>query len=241
MISRRHFLLMTACALIADRGRASNILPDDGLSAGQREKTISWLEYRSQMTELANKYASSDISQQMIVDQGSRYLKQLDINSTDFENAVANAFESGNHYWLWQRLIKGRNINGGILNIHHHQAVPLHDHPGATGILRIISGKAEIWQFDEVNSSNKSAEVNEVELQRVSYRILKAGDMAVLTPQQGNIHALRALTGRCRMLDFFIPPYDRSRRSWYEPLTKNWFDKAKVACRKISQDEFLPA
>jgi hypothetical protein len=65
--------------------------------------------------------------------------------------------------------------------------------------------------------------------------------MTVLTPQKGNIHALRAVSKQCRMLDFFIPPYQRSQRSWYVPLAENWFVEERVACRKIPQHAYTEA
>ncbi len=117
--------------------------------------------------------------------------------------------------------------------------VQLHDHPGATGVVRILSGEAEVWLFDEVKG-NKS-EPGVAELSRVSRQILRAGDSVVLTPDKGNIHALKALSKECSMLDFFIPPYDKNQRSWFEPLTENWFDMATILCQKVSQNAYTKA
>jgi len=135
--------------------------------------------------------------------------------------------------------MKAENINGGILNIDNKQVVQLHDHPGATGMVRIISGEVEIWQFD--NSTDNAATQDINELTRVSRNILRAGDVAVLTPDNGNIHALRSISKTCSMLDFFIPPYEKSQRNWFEPLEDNWFDKEKILCRRISQHVFMAA
>jgi hypothetical protein len=43
------------------------------------------------------------------------------------------------------------------------------------------------------------------------------------------------------MLDFFIPPYKRSQRSWYRPLDEDWFNRDKISCRKIPQDDYMDA
>jgi quercetin dioxygenase-like cupin family protein len=227
MLTRRELLLTAAAALLPAKVLAI---------AGQ--KNISWSAFQDQMTALAAAAANRDLEQKAVAERGMRYLKQLDIQSAEFKEAVDVSFETGNRYWLWQRMIKGQDINGGILNIDSDQLVPLHDHPGATGIIRIISGEVEAWQFDVLrqDSGEKGKGTdgrNTTELSRVSHRILKAGDMVVLTPDKGNIHALRAVSKQCRMLDFFIPPYQRSQRSWYEPLAENWFNEERVACRKI--------
>jgi hypothetical protein len=235
MVTRRELLLAATAAL----------LPAKVLAIAE-QRTISWSEFQDQMTALAASAANRDFDQRAVAESGMRYLKQLDIQSAEFKEAVDVSFETGNRYWLWQRMIKGQDINGGILNIDSGQLVQLHDHPGATGMVRIISGEVEAWQFDELTQDNgnngKGTDGQDItELTRVSHRILKAGDMAVLTPEKGNIHALRAVSKQCRMLDFFIPPYQRSQRSWYEPLTESWFNEERVACRKIPQHAYTDA
>jgi len=202
-------------------------------------KAISWKEFQAQMTTLAE--ARTTINQSTIIKRGLQYLRQLDLHSTDFKLAVKESYETGNRYWLWQRMIKENNINGGILNINSEQPVQLHDHPGAIGMVRIISGETEVWQFDIHKGNQIVNEENIVDLVRVSHSVLRAGDIAVLTPQKGNIHALRAISKQCRMLDFFIPPYQQSQRSWYEPLTNNWVDKKQISCRKIPQHTYSKA
>jgi hypothetical protein len=161
-------------------------------------------------------------------------LKELDIKSTDFLDAVKHSYESGNRFWLWQRMVRTGVLNGGVLNIDSTQMIPLHDHPGATGMLRIMEGEAEVWQFDpavKVSSSSR-------ELKLVSRKILRPGDVAVLTPYKGNIHAVRSLSKECSMLDFFIPPYDRKKRSWYEPVTSDWQGKSEIVCKQVSESDY---
>jgi hypothetical protein len=237
MLSRRQLLLaVTTAALLPARVLAS---------AGQQEKAgsgeIGWSEFQRRMNALADAQAASSIDQQMLVTRGQQNLKQLDIRSPQFSDAVDVSYETGNRYWLWQRLIKQQNINGGILNINSEQLVQLHDHPGATGLLRIISGEVEVWQFDESAEPGTVASQELSELARLSHKVLRAGDMAVLTPDKGNIHALRSISKECRMLDFFIPPYVVSQRSWYQPQLENWFDKERILCRKIPQHAYMDA
>ena len=109
-------------------------------------------------------------------------------------------------------------------------------------MVRVISGETEVWLFDEIKAEKgKADDSGIVELVCLSRRVLKPGDTAVLTPDKGNIHALKAVSQQCSMLDFFIPPYQRSQRNWYQPLATDWFDKEKVACRKIPQHAYSEA
>lgn len=212
----------------------------ENLSQKQMQKVLGWGEFENKIQLLAQ--SVEDVSRlQAVADQGMEYLKQLDIDSAEFTRAVNDAYESGNRFWLWQRMIKAQNIKGGILNIERNQLVQLHDHPGAIGMVRIISGETAVWQFDEVAHKEVHSGHVTAELNCVSRRILKPGDTAVLMPKKGNIHALRALTKECRMLDFFIPPYERSLRSWYQPFADNWFNQDRIYCLKVPQHEFSMA
>lgn len=226
---------------------AMTLLPGRVITAAGRvsqdtaNDKLGWSEFEQNMTALAELQAGGRLDQQSLVERGRQYLLKLDLASAGFAGAVDASYETGNRYWLWQRMVKQRNVNGGILNINNEQLVQLHDHPGATGLLRIISGETEVWQFDQLATGSDTWDVGTVELVRVSRRLLKPGDTAVLAPDKGNIHALRAVTKECRMLDFFIPPYKSSQRSWFEPLTANWFEKEKVLTRKIPQHAYTKA
>ncbi len=236
MINRRQFLLASLSVAL---------FPVSAVSKSDFNSEISWSEFQKNISDLADGYVRhfpehNVQGHQLLAERGLNILKQLNFNSEEFNKAVVNSYETGNRYWLWQRLMKETNVNGGILNISNKQLVQLHDHPGATAMVKIISGEAEVWQFDNV-SKDKASSDDMAELVRVSHKILRAGDTAVLTPERGNIHALRSVSDSCRMLDFFIPPYKRSQRSWFQPQLKNWFDKEKIVCKKIPQHEYLLA
>ena len=225
MISRREFVQ----AILG-----LTLLPRELLAKQVDNKLIDWHTFQSEINRIATATMHGHLDQRKMSQQSLFYLQQLDVKSTTFIDAVENSFETGNQFWLWQRLIKQSNLNGGILHIDKENLVPLHDHPGATGMLKIIHGEVEIWNFDVREKEVSSL----VELKRTSRRILRAGDVAVLHPDQGNIHALRSITQECSMLDFFIPPYKGSERSWYEPLDKSWFDMVHFVCKKIPQHEY---
>ena len=232
LISRRKLLLLSM---------GLTLLPLAARSGNRLDNPVDWQTFLEEMLRLADHATVGNATNSVIAEQGLYLLQQLRLESADFKAAVSQAYESGNRYWLWQRMIKEENINGGILNIDSEQLVQLHDHPGATGMLRIISGEAEVWQFDRAASSALAEDIEHAELHRVSRRILKPGDTALLTPDSGNIHALRAVSRQCRMLDIFIPPYTRSQRSWFIPMNEDWFDLQTITCRRVPEDEYTAA
>ena len=225
MLTRRELLLASTGML----------LPQWLLAATQRG---SWEAFIDSICRLAASNADGIASEKAVAIHGIQLLKQLDVSSTEFAGVVSEAYETGNRFWLWQRLTREPVLNGGILTIERGQDVPLHDHPGATGMLRVLTGELEVWQFDRLPASVRQPDKGLAELQRVSHRVLFHGDTAILSPLHGNIHALRARSRECSMLDYFIPPYTRSARTWYEPLGANWPDGVRITCRAIPEDDF---
>ena len=225
MMNRREIVLglATIAGLAATRSPPANAVTDK----------ISWDAFLKGMQALSQKHARAQIGTDDMGVEGLKLLTRLDVSSPGFEKAVDEAYESGNLFWLWQRLVKQPKLKGGILNVYKKQIVQLHDHPLATGMVRIISGETEVWQFDRVTPLGKGG--GEAELKLVYHGIMRPGDFTRLTPTKGNIHALQSVSDECRMLDFFIPPYERSDRFWFEPVQTNWANQDRILCRAIPQ------
>ncbi len=233
MMSRRNILagLVSAAALLASRASiAAGVLPDTV------DDKLEWDDCLARMKALANRFATGRIGQNDMERAGLRLISRLDINAASFERAVATSYESGNLFWLWQRMTKSVRMDGGILNIDDRQMIPLHDHPGATGMVRIISGEAEVWKLERVDADR--GRPGKAQLEVLFRGILRPGDTATVTPENGNIHALRSVSKECRMLDFFIPPFDRASLLFFAPDDKNWFGKQQISCRAIPRTRF---
>jgi len=235
MISRREIILSIASLT----GLALQQNPLVALAANSKvaaSSKIEWPEFVTRMKTLSERFDSGAIRQHEMEEEGLMLISRLDIGATSFRQAENNAFESGNAFWLWQRMIRARFIDGGILNIDKAQMIPLHDHPGATGMVRIISGEAEVWKFERTEKDKHKP--GKAQLELVNHGVLHAGDTATVTPQNGNIHALRSVSRECRMLDFFIPPFERRTLLYFKPDQNNWFNKQRISCRAIPRNEF---
>lgn len=202
------------------------------------EKTVGlslqWDEFCSQMFALADTVDEHDFkNSRAVADRGMELLRQLDISSSGLQGAIENAYESGNEFWLWNRLIKEQKINAGILTV-SRKPVPLHDHPDAIGMLRILSGTVDIRQYDRIGGISP----DNTTLTLKHKQRLHEGDVAVLTPEIGNIHTLESVSDTCSMLDLFIPPYKKRDRHWYQPLDSNWRNKSTFSCKAIHENEF---
>ena len=224
MIDRRRFMLASLAAAL---------LPRAVTAATRANAALPWPEYLAAMQQLASAYANRTLAQDEMAARGIQLMRQLDTIDPAFQSAINAAYESGNRFWLWQRLTRESTINGGILNIEQGHDIPLHDHPGATGMVRVLSGEVEVWQFDPTATTG-----DQVMLERITHRVLRPGDIAMLSPDNGNIHALRARSQTCRMLDYFIPPYVRSERNWFLPVDEDWGEQQRIRCLRIPEDDF---
>jgi len=232
MINRREIIagFISLAALATGLNPAGAALANDKLG---------WTEFTQSMRDLSQRFSSGQTGQQEMEQSGLALISRLDVDSASFRQAESNSFESGNAFWLWQRMVRSRRLDGGILNIDQTQMIPLHDHPGATGMVRIISGEAEAWKFQRTDPEKHAS--GKAELKLVFHGILRPGDTATVTPQNGNIHALRSVSKECRMLDFFIPPFDRRSLLYFEPDDVSWFDNSQISCRAIPRNEYAHA
>ena len=226
----RRALLLASLSLMA--------LPGLAVASVRPESRQSWDIFIGEMRALAAARAASSVHPLDVAREALALLRDLDVTDAGFLRAARTAYESGNRYWLWQRLTREPDLNGGILTVEQGQDVPLHDHPGATGMLRVLAGELEVWQFDRLQQTVPPGANEQTVLQRVSHRKLLPGDTALLSPHRGNIHALRAISRECSMLDYFIPPYNRQKRTWYEPETADWHDSDRIGCRTIPENDY---
>ena len=225
MLDRRHFMLASL---------TTAMLPGAVIAGITGPPPLTWMDYLAEMKRLASAHANRTVTQDDVATRGMQLIRQLDVADPALQDAALSAFESGNRFWLWQRLTRESGIKGGVLNIEQGEDIPLHDHPGATGMVRVLSGEVEVWQCDPPPATGE----DQVVLERVPHRILPPGDTAVLSPNSGNIHALRARSKTCRMLDYFIPPYVRRERNWFLPVDENWSNRQRITCQRIPEDDF---
>uniref|UniRef100_A0AAY4ABU6 2-aminoethanethiol dioxygenase n=1 Tax=Denticeps clupeoides TaxID=299321 RepID=A0AAY4ABU6_9TELE len=111
----------------------------------------------------------------------------------------------------------------GVFLLRRGASIPLHDHPGMDGILKVLYGKVNIRSFDKLDrpadgecdglfdpplapGAHKDA------LWRSTLRstgeFSEESGPCVLTPLQDNLHQIRAVGGPAAFLDILAPPYD---------------------------------
>ena len=111
----------------------------------------------------------------------------------------------------------------GIFVLRNGAVIPLHDHPGMDGLIKVLHGEALVKAFSGTDFREVSEEVRRSEkprdVQRID-QIVCAATMTVvtidsppcvLTPVTGNYHQVAAVGGPMAFLDILSPPYDHDR------------------------------
>lgn len=123
--------------------------------------------------------------------------------------------------WGWVELIENEYLRVGLLTLDETNTIPIHDHPGSTGLLVILEGHLQVQQFQYRESSISPSPRRMVEMEQVNRQQLGPGEFTAFSPTQGNIHSLCAYNGPCLILDVLLAPYRNEDRTWYMPLEDN--------------------
>lgn len=109
----------------------------------------------------------------------------------------------------------------GVFLLKSGASIPLHDHPGMYGMLKVLYGKVRITCFDRLDKSTSVASDTQfnpplLPFQRGALRSIlgSVGEFTeesgpcILTPDRNNLHQIDAVDGPTAFLDILAPPYD---------------------------------
>ncbi|XP_072523526.1 2-aminoethanethiol (cysteamine) dioxygenase a [Salminus brasiliensis] len=116
----------------------------------------------------------------------------------------------------------------GVFLLRSGASIPLHDHPGMNGMLKVLYGKLRIRCFDKLERPQNAPEAGEggpsqSQLQSQSpsqqapvwHSVLRStseftdhSGPCLLTPMRDNLHQIEAVEGPAAFLDILAPPYD---------------------------------
>jgi hypothetical protein len=89
----------------------------------------------------------------------------------------------------------------GCFAIPPNGIIPLHDHPGMTGVIRVLEGSIDIESFDKCEENSYLARSR-------GTRKFNSPSTVCLGPQDANIHQIKAGETGAVFLDCLMPDYD---------------------------------
>ncbi|XP_028991127.1 2-aminoethanethiol (cysteamine) dioxygenase a [Betta splendens] len=110
----------------------------------------------------------------------------------------------------------------GVFLLRSGASIPLHDHPGMNGMLKVLYGKVRVRCFDKLEGNAadgvlppfdpplgppQAASVWRAALHSVAVHG-ESGGPCLLTPVRDNLHHIEAVDGPAAFLDILAPPYN---------------------------------
>lgn len=139
--------------------------------------------------------------------------------------------------WDWYSYIDALDLNIGILKIYQNKPIPIHDHPNATGILMVLSGKLAIDEY-QIENTYRLGNMNLAQLNVTAQYCLGENDYTFITPDKGNLHGLAAASHVCYVLDIMLQPYAMQQRSWYLPASEQGADEDSFTAVRLNAGSF---
>ncbi|KAM9325327.1 2-aminoethanethiol dioxygenase [Gastrophryne carolinensis] len=105
----------------------------------------------------------------------------------------------------------------GVFLLKGGTGIPLHDHPGMHGMIKVLYGKVRIMGFDKMEAvpPGDLPDLQPYQCQGVVRALLRSsGEYAddsppcLLSPHRDNVHQISAVDGPAAFLDILAPPYD---------------------------------
>ncbi|KAK0182610.1 hypothetical protein PV327_000730 [Microctonus hyperodae] len=103
---------------------------------------------------------------------------------------------------------ENQDITIAIFLLKHGVTLPLHDHPGMNGLLKVISGTVKIDSYTMTTCLKNMKAGDEVIAQKYPSIIAQKNHPAcVLNPNDHNLHEITCIEGPAAFLDILSPPY----------------------------------
>ncbi|XP_028332019.1 2-aminoethanethiol (cysteamine) dioxygenase a [Gouania willdenowi] len=131
----------------------------------------------------------------------------------------------------------------GVFLLRTGVSIPLHDHPGMNGMIKVLYGKVSVSCFDKMEDSltvspappcfdpplapMQKSSVWRSKLRSITEYSEPSGP-CLLTPMRDNLHQIDAVDGPAAFLDILAPPYnpDNGRDCHYYKVLQTVADKA---------------
>lgn len=103
----------------------------------------------------------------------------------------------------------------GVFLLKSGTSIPLHDHPGMHGVLKVLYGKVRIRCFDRLERPSSSPLPHQAYTDSLRLSVLRStaeytaeSGPCVLSPDRDNLHQIDAVDGPTAFMDILAPPYD---------------------------------
>ncbi|MEM6964350.1 MAG: hypothetical protein AAF573_06265, partial [Bacteroidota bacterium] len=198
---------------------------------------LNWDAFLERLTQLAKTQHNLPWDQKQYTDQVKQLLLQC--NFPEFENIKKeiDAYEDKRPDWFESASLHYESdFQISLFQFEKGEYIPHHDHPDMTGVLNVVSGslQAKNYTIEEKRSSvrevvkdGQTSIIKKCILREVENEILKAGDVGILTADEGNIHSIMP-NEFTQLVDVFTPAYrNDTNANWYQVNEEEFYQGKK--------------
>ena len=160
-------------------------------------------------------------------------IADLDISPYLFSK---RAFEAQNKApCTFINILEDKSFTISVFILDANYTMPLHDHPGMSGLLKVISGDVKIQSYSQIKlpvelETNENQHELFVNPNEPKYLNSKT-ETQILGPLESNYHEITALNSPAAFMDILTPPYsnnDYTTSSSEEPRHCSFYRKLVV-------------
>ncbi|KAM9809501.1 2-aminoethanethiol dioxygenase-like isoform 1-T1 [Syngnathus typhle] len=132
--------------------------------------------------------------------------------------AVDSPPPSGAPPVTYMHICETEHFSMGVFLLKSGACIPLHDHPGMHGALKVLYGKLRVSCFDRLDSQSACTHLrpsSRPQVGAVRRSVLRSSaeytdvsEACLLAPDRDNLHQINAVEGPAAFLDVLAPPYD---------------------------------
>ncbi|XP_076231893.1 2-aminoethanethiol dioxygenase [Calliopsis andreniformis] len=107
-------------------------------------------------------------------------------------------------------IFENKDLTISIFILKHGVTMPMHDHPGMHGFLKVISGEVQVNSYTLKTNDDHIMKLNK-EISALRHRPISLNSKSpacILTPRDKNLHEISSIEGPAAFLDILSPPYD---------------------------------
>ena len=122
-----------------------------------------------------------------------------------------------NKQHLISSVFKSDFLHVKLISMTPERSLPLHDHPGTSGSMMVISGRVHAIACEQ--EAPRNGNQTRCLLKVVKNTTLYTGDSCCFTETQQNIHSFKALTERAVIIIAHVNPFATNQQSYFFPAS----------------------
>jgi hypothetical protein len=126
-------------------------------------------------------------------------------------------------------LFENRTMKASLVAIDKGRGLPLHDHPGASGLMLVIDGSVSVC-----HCNIKPRQPGELlSLSVLQTDTLNEGETSWFTKTERNVHSVEATSQRAVLLVVHTPAFAAQQQSYYFPINISTYEYTTLHVQRI--------